>query len=67
MTESAVQSFSKDKINLCVHTTKILIDIPVGESQNLQTKGHQELRMFSIINNNKPLRFIMLRAIQFNN
>ena len=49
---------------MCTHTTKIPVDIPVGESQNLQPKRHQELRTFRIIS--KPLRFIMLRAIQFN-
>ena len=38
--------------------------VTVGESQNLQPKRHQELRTFSIIS--KPLRFVMLRAIQFN-
>ena len=64
VTERALQPFSNDKINLCAHTTKIPVDIPVGESQNLQPKRHQELRTFRIIS--KPLRFIMLRAIQFN-
>ena len=64
MTERVLQPFSNDKINLCAHTTKIPVDIPVGESQNLQPKRHQELRTFRIIS--KPLRFIMLRAIQFN-
>ena len=64
VTERVLQPFSNDKINLCAHTTKIPVDIPVGESQNLQPKRHQELRTFSIIS--KPLRFIMLRAIQFN-
>ena len=64
VTERVLQPFSNDKINLCAHTTKIPVDIPVGESQNLQPKRHQELRTFSIIS--KPLRFVMLRAIQFN-
>ena len=64
VTERVLQPFSNDKINLCTHITEIPVDIPVGESQNLQTKGHQELRTFSIIS--KPLRFVMLRAIQFN-
>ena len=64
VTERALQPFSNDKINLCAHTAKILVDIPVGESQNLQPKRHQKLRTFRIIS--KPLRFIMLRAIQFN-
>ena len=64
VTERVLQPFSNDKINLCAHTTKIPVDIPVGESQNLQAKGRQELRTFRIIS--KPLRFIMLRAIQFN-
>ena len=64
VTERVLQPFSNDKINLCAHTTKIPVDIPVGESQNLQPKRHQELRTFRIIS--KPLRFIMLRAIQFN-
>ena len=64
VTERVLQPFSNDKINLCTHTTKIPVDIPVGESQNLQPKRHQELRTFRIIS--KSLRFIMLRAIQFN-
>ena len=64
VTERVLQPFSNDKINLCAHITEIPVYIPVGESQNLQTKRHQELRTFSIIS--KPLRFIMLRAIQFN-
>ena len=64
VTERVLQSFSNDKINLCAHTTKIPVDIPVGESQNLQAKGRQELRTLSIIS--KPLRLIMLRTIQFN-
>ena len=64
VTERVLQPFSNDKINLCAHTTKIPVDIQVGESQNLQPKRHQELRTFRIIS--KPLRFIMLRAIQFN-
>ena len=64
VTERVLQPFSNDKINLCTHITEITVYIPVGESQNLQTKGHQELRTFSIIS--KPLRFVMLRAIQFN-
>ena len=64
VTERVLQPFSNDKINLCAHTTKIPVDIPVGESQNLQPKRHQELRTFRIIS--KPLRFVMLRAIQFN-
>lgn len=61
VTERVLQPFSNDKINLCTHITEIPVDIPVGESQNLQPKRHQELRTFSIII--KPLRFIMLRAI----
>ena len=64
VTERVLQPFSNDKINLCTHITEIPVDIPVGESQNLQPKRHQELRTFSIIS--KPLRFVMLRAIQFN-
>ena len=64
VTERILQPFSNDKINLCTHITEIPVYIPVGESQNLQPKRHQELRTFSIIS--KPLRFIMLRAIQFN-
>ena len=64
VTERVLQPFSNDKSNLCTHITEIPVYIPVGESQNLQPKRHQELRTFSIIS--KPLRFIMLRAIQFN-
>ena len=64
VTERALQPFSNNKINLCTHITEIPVYIPVGESQNLQPKRHQELRTFSIIS--KPLRFVMLRAIQFN-
>ena len=64
VTERALQPFSNDKINLCAHTAEIPVDIPVGKSQNLQPKRHQELRTFRIIS--KPLGFIMLRTIQFN-
>ena len=64
VTERAWQSFLNGKINLCAHTAKIPVDLPVGESQDLQTKIRQELRAFSIIC--KRLWFIMLRAIQFN-
>ena len=64
VTERALQPFLNHKINLCAHTAKIPVDIPVGESQNLQTKSHQELRTFGVIS--KPLGFIMLRSIQFN-
>ena len=64
MTERALQPLLNDKIDLFTHITEIPVNIPVGESQNLQPKGHQELRTFRIIS--KPLRFIMLRAIQFN-
>ena len=64
VTERVLQPFSNDNINLFTHITEVPVDIPVGESQNLQPKRHQELRTFSIIS--KPLRFIMLRAIQFN-
>ena len=64
VTERVLRPFLNDKINLFTHITEIPVDIPVGESQNLQPKRHQELRTFSIIS--KPLRFIMLRAIQFN-
>ena len=64
VTERVLQPFSNDKINLCTHITEIPVYIPVGESQNHQPKRHQELRTFSIIS--KPLRLVMLRAIQFN-
>ena len=64
VTERVLPPFLNHKINLCTHTTKIPVDLPVGESQNLQTKSHQELRTFRIIS--KPLWFIMLRSIQFN-
>ena len=64
VTERVLQPFSNDKINLCTHITEILVDIPVGESQNFQSKRHQELRTFRIIS--KSMGFIMLRAIQFN-
>ena len=64
VTERVLQPFSNDNINLFTHITEISVYIPVGESQNLQPKRHQELRTFSIIS--KPLRFVMLRAIQFN-
>ena len=49
VTERGLQPFLNNKINLCAHTTKIPVDIPVGESQNLQTRSHQELRTFSVI------------------
>ena len=64
VTERALQSFLNGKINLCAHAAEISVDLPVGESQDLQTKIRQELRAFSIIC--KRLWFIMLRAIQFN-
>ena len=64
VTERALQPLLNDKINLLTHITEIPVNIPVGESQNLQSKRHQELRTFRIIS--KPLRFIMLRSIQFN-
>ena len=64
VTERALQPLLNDKIDLFTHITEIPVNIPVGESQNLQPKRHQELRTFRIIS--KPLRFIMLRAIQFN-
>ena len=64
VTERAAQSFLNDKIKLCAHTTKIPVDIPVGETQNLQTKSRQDSSAFGIIS--KPLGFIMLRSVQFN-
>ena len=64
VTERAWQSFLNGKINLCAHTAKIPVDLPVGESQNFQAKIRQELRTFSIIC--KRLWFIMLRAVRFN-
>ena len=64
VTERVLQPFLNHKINSCTHATKIHVDIPVGESQNLQAKTRQELRTFSIIS--KPLGFIMLRSIHFN-
>ena len=64
VTERVLQPLLNDKIDLFTHITEIPVNIPVGESQNLQPKRHQELRTFSIIS--KPLRFVMLRAIQFN-
>ena len=64
VTERALQPLLNDKIDLFTHITEIPVNIPVGESQNLQPKRHQKLRTFRIIS--KPLRFIMLRAIQFN-
>ena len=64
LSERGLQPFLNDNINLCAHTAKIPVDIPVGESQNLQTKSRQKLRTFSIIS--KPLWFIMLRSIQLN-
>ena len=36
VTERVVQPFLNDKVNLCTHTTKIPVNIPVRESQNLQ-------------------------------
>ena len=64
VTERVLQPLLNDKIDLFTHITEIPVNIPVGESQNLQPKRHQKLRTFSIIS--KPLSFIMLRAIQFN-
>ena len=64
VTERVLQPFSNDKINLFTHITEIPVYIPVGESQNRQPKRQPDLRTFSIIS--KPLRFVMLRAIQFN-
>ena len=39
VTERGLKPFLNEKINLCAHTTKIPIDIQIGKSQNLQTKG----------------------------
>ena len=64
VTERGLPPFLNDQINLCTHTMKIPVDIPIGESQNFQTKRRQKLRTFRIIS--KLLRFIMLRTIQFN-
>jgi len=65
VTERGLQQFLNGKINLFAYTTKIPVNILIGKSQNLQTKSLQKLRALSIINH--PLRFIMLRSIQFNN
>ena len=43
VTERALQPFSNDTINLYTYSRKISVNIPVGESQNLQTKRRQEL------------------------
>ena len=65
VTERVLQALLNDTINLCAHTAKIPVDIPVGETQNLQSKRCQECGALRIIG--YPLRLIVLRAIQFNN
>ena len=49
VTERVVQPVLNGNVNLFAHTMKIPVDIPVGESQNLQTKSRQELRTLSVI------------------
>ena len=65
VTERALQALLNGNINLCAHTTKIPIDIPVGKTQNLQSKRCQKCGTFRIIDH--PLGLIVLRTIQFNN
>ena len=64
VTERVLQSILDGKVDLFAHTMKISVDIPVRESQNLQTKSRQELRTLSIIS--QTLGFIMLGSVQFN-
>ncbi len=64
VTERALHPFFNSKVNLHTHGVKIPVNIPVGKSQNLQSKSSQKTRAFSIIT--KAPGFIMLRPIQFN-
>ena len=65
VTERALQPVLNDNVNLFTHTTKIPVNVPIGESQDLQTKSHQKLRALRIICH--TLRLIMLRTIYFDN
>ena len=64
VTERVLQPLSDGKVNLIAHTTKLSVNLSVGESQNLQTKSRQELRTLSVIS--QALGFIMLGSIQCN-
>ena len=61
--ERVLHPFLNDTVDLRAHRTKIPVDLPVGEAQNLQTKGRQEAGAFRIIR--KFLGVVMLRAIHF--
>ena len=65
VTERALQALLNGTINLCAYAAKILVDIPVGKTQNLQSKRCQKCGTFNIIGH--PLGLIVLRTIQFNN
>ena len=65
VTERALQALLNGNINLCAYTTKTPVDIPVGKTQNLQSKCCQKCGTFRIIGH--PLGLIVPRTIQFNN
>ncbi len=64
VTERDPAAFFRMIRSICVHTPRKSLSISRLENRRISTKRHQELRTFRIIS--KPLRFIMLRAIQFN-
>ena len=64
VTERVLQPVSNGKVNLCAHTVKISVNIPVGKSQNLQTQSRQKCGTFCVMYH--ALRLIMLRSILFN-
>ena len=39
VTERALQPFLNGTIDLCAHTMKTAVNIPIGEPQNLQSKS----------------------------
>ena len=65
VTERALQAFLNGDINLRAHAAKIHINIPVGKTQNLQSKRCQKCGTLRIIG--RPLRLIVLRTVQLNN
>ena len=64
VTERALQPTLNGNINLCAHSRKIPIHIPVGESQNLQPEPLQVCGALCIICDS--LSLIVLGAVQFN-
>jgi hypothetical protein len=64
VTERVLQTVLYDEVNLCANAPEIPVDLPIGESQHLQTKISQKFGSFRIICHATVL--IMLRAIHFN-